>query len=53
MEFRRVLFRSKSVRKWEKLLPGEELTALKKVIIQLIFDMFHLESQMISDAYNG
>ncbi len=43
----------KSVRKWEKLLPGEELTALKKVIIQLIFDMFHLESQMISDAYNG
>ena len=43
----------KSVRKWEKLLPGEELTALKKVISQLIFDMFHLESQMISDAYNG
>ena len=43
----------KSVRKWEKLLPGEELTALKKVIIQLIFDMFHLESHMISDAYNG
>lgn len=38
---------------WEKILPGEELNALKKVIIQLIFDMFHLESQMISSAYRG
>ncbi|MDE7221557.1 MAG: response regulator [Oscillospiraceae bacterium] len=40
-------------RKWENLLPGEELTAMKRVIVQLVFDMFHLESQMISDAYNG
>ena len=38
---------------WEKVLPGEELDALKKVIIQLLFDMFHLESQMISSAYRG
>lgn len=38
---------------WEKVLPGEELAALKKVIIQLIFDMFHLESHMLSDAYRG
>ncbi|MCI8442725.1 MAG: response regulator [Provencibacterium sp.] len=43
----------KSERKWEALLPGEELTAIKKVIVQIVFDMFHLESQMISDAYNG
>ena len=43
----------KKIRKWENLLPGEELAAMKKVIIQLVFDMFHLESQMISDAYNG
>lgn len=43
----------KKIRKWEDLLPGEELAALKKVIIQLVFDMFHLESQVISDAYSG
>ena len=39
--------------KWENLLPGEDLETMKKVIVQLVFDMFHLESQMISDAYNG
>ena len=43
----------KQTRKWENLLPGEELTAMKKVIVQLVFDMFHLESQMVSDAYSG
>ena len=43
----------KKIRKWENLLPGEELAAMKKVIVQLVFDMFHLESQMISDAYSG
>lgn len=43
----------KHIRKWENLLPGEELMAMRKVIIQLVFDMFHLESQLISDVYNG
>ncbi len=43
----------KQIRKWENLLPGEEIEAMKKVIIQLVFDMFHLESHLISDAYNG
>lgn len=43
----------KRVRKWEKLLPGEELNAMKKVIVQLVFDMFRLESHLISDAYGG
>lgn len=38
---------------WEKVLPGKELDALKKVILHLIFDMFHLEAQMISSAYRG
>ena len=38
---------------WKYLLPGEELAAVKKVIIQLVFDMFHLESQVISDVYGG
>lgn len=43
----------KPLRKWENLLPSEEIEAMKKVIVQLIFDMFHLESHLISDAYNG
>ena len=38
---------------WENLLPEEELEALKKVIVQLVFDMFRLESQAISDVYGG
>lgn len=38
---------------WGNLLPHEELDAMKKVIVQLIFDMFQLESQVISDAYGG
>ncbi len=37
----------------EHLLPSEELEAMKKVIVQLVFDMFRLESQAISDAYGG
>ena len=40
-------------RRWEKLLPGEEIAEMKKVIVQLVFDMFHLESQLISEAYHG
>ena len=40
-------------RQWENQLPGEDLEALKKVIIQLVFDLFHLESHMVSDAYGG
>lgn len=43
----------KSQRKWEKLLPEEELAAMKRVIAQLVYDMFHLESRLVSDAYNG
>ena len=39
--------------KWENLLPSEELKALEKVIVQLVFNLFHLESQMISEAYGG
>ena len=38
---------------WADLLPSEELTAMKKVLVQLVFDMFHLESQVISDTYGG
>ena len=41
------------VSQWKDLLPEEELEALKKVIVQLVFDMFQLESQAISSAYGG
>lgn len=43
----------KPLRKWENLLPSEEIEAMKKVIVQLIFDMFRLESHLVSDAYDG
>lgn len=43
----------KGVGKWEDLLPDEEISAMKKVVIQLIFNMFQLESHLVSDAYNG
>lgn len=38
---------------WEGRLPEEELDLIKKSIKQLIFDMFRLESQVISEAYGG
>ena len=31
----------KQMQKWENLLPGEEVNAIKKIITQLVFDMFH------------
>lgn len=43
----------KGVRRWENVLPGGELTAMKQAITQLVFEMFHLESKLISDAYGG
>ena len=43
----------KSIRKWEHLLPSEELEAMKNLIIQLVFNMFHLKSEVISDTYSG
>ncbi len=43
----------KQIHRWENLLPSQEQKAMKKVIVQLIFDMFHLESQVISETYGG
>ncbi len=43
----------KDCSKWDGLLPEDELESLKKVIIQLVFDLFHLESQVVSDTYGG
>lgn len=41
------------ISRWVNLLPEQELAAMKKVIIQLVFDMFHLESQVVTDTYGG
>ena len=41
------------VSKWENLLPAEQVTAIQKTIARQVFDMFHLESQVISDTYGG
>lgn len=41
------------VSKWENLLPAEQVTAIQKTIARQVFDMFRLESQVISDAYGG
>lgn len=41
------------VSKWVDLLPDEELKAMKKVILQLVYDMFQLESQVVSETYSG
>ena len=38
---------------WEGLLPNEELAAIRKTIIQLVFDLFQVEAQTISDTYGG
>lgn len=40
-------------RTWNDLLNGDETSAMKTALVQLMFDMFKLESHVISDAYNG
>lgn len=51
MEDRAITGKGRS--RWMELLPGKEQEAVKKVILQLMYDLFHLESCVISDAYGG
>lgn len=39
--------------KWSKILPEEEQSAMKEVILKLLYDMFHLKAKVISDHYGG
>ena len=39
--------------RWMGLLPGKEQEAVRRVILQLMYDLFQLESCVISDAYGG
>lgn len=41
------------ISKWTYLLPEEEHEAMKKVILQLLYDMFKLESHIVSETYSG
>lgn len=43
----------KQVGQWDNLLSDDDMKAMEKVIVQLVFDMFHLESHLISDSYSG
>ena len=38
---------------WEDLLPEEELEAMKKVIMELLHQMFRLNARVISETYGG
>ena len=42
-----------SMSKWETILPEEEQIAMRQIIIQLLYDMFRLEPQVISEHYGG
>lgn len=39
--------------KWENLLSKDKMSALTKIITQLLFNMFQLESELVSDTYGA
>lgn len=39
--------------RWKNRFSAQEQTDIKKVVVQLIFDMFQLEAHLISDTYAG
>ena len=43
----------KSVSKWRNLLPEDEQSALSQVIVNLVYDLFQLNSKVISRSYGG
>lgn len=43
----------KGDRKWENQLQENEIEEIHKVAVQLMYDLFRLESEMISDMYGG
>lgn len=43
----------KAVSKWGELLPEEQQAAMRKMIIQLLSDMFQLNASVVSDCYGG
>ncbi len=43
----------KTISKYENLLPEEESAVMRRIIINLLKDMFQLDSHVISDHYGG
>lgn len=43
----------KTVSKWSALMPEEEQAAMRNTIIELIYDLFRLKAQVISEYYRG
>lgn len=43
----------KAISKWENLMPEEEHEAMRQAILQLIYDMFQLDSKVVSESYGG
>lgn len=43
----------KGDRKWDSRLQESESEAMRKVIVEIVFNTFHLESQLVSDTYGG
>ncbi len=51
MEDRAITGKSRS--RWVGLLSGKEQEDMRRILLQLMYDLFHLESYVISDAYGG
>lgn len=43
----------KAFSRWDNLLPEEEQTAMKQTIISLVYNLFRLNAQLISEHYSG
>lgn len=43
----------RAISKWENLLPEEEHEAMKEAILQLVYDLFQLDSKVVSESYGG
>lgn len=43
----------KTESKWDKLLPEDRQGIMKQTIIQLIYDLFQLDSEVVSECYGG
>lgn len=42
-----------AVSKWDNLLPEDEHAAVREAILQLVYNMFQLDSKVISESYSG
>lgn len=43
----------KALSKWENLMPEEEHNAMREAILQLLYNMFQLDSHIVSESYGG